>query len=61
MKGLVNNPHLWPNVKEYLDELIEQQHKVLEQAENNIVLHRAQGFIQALQRIKSLENLIKRG
>jgi hypothetical protein len=43
-----------------LDELIAYQHKVLEQAENNIVLHRAQGYIHALQKIKALENLVKR-
>jgi hypothetical protein len=60
LKALVSNPHLWANVKQYLDELIAYQHKVLEQAENNIVLHRAQGYIHALQKIKALENLNKR-
>jgi hypothetical protein len=43
-----------------LDELIEYQHKVLEQADNSIAIHRAQGYIHALQKIKALENLNKR-
>jgi len=38
----------------YLDALIEQQHKAMEQADDNIVLHRAQGAISALRRLKFL-------
>ena len=60
LKPLVSNHNLWLNVKEYIDELIEYQHKVLEQAEDNKAIHRAQGYIHALQKIKALENLVKR-
>ena len=34
--------------------LIEQQHKVLEQSENMITVHKAQGAIEALRKIRRL-------
>jgi hypothetical protein len=60
LKALVSNPHLWSNFVEYLDYNIEQQHKVLEQSECSVGVQRAQGYIQALRKLKSLENIVKR-
>ena len=36
--------------------LIEQQHKVLEQSENMITVHKAQGAIEALRKIRRLRD-----
>jgi hypothetical protein len=38
----------------YLDALIEQHHKAMEQAEDTTVLYRTQGAIGALRRLKLL-------
>ena len=51
LKPLVN-PQLQLN--KYLDALIEQHHKAMEQADDNVVLHRTQGAIGALRRLKFL-------
>ena len=51
LKPLVNHQlHL----NKYLDALIEQHHKAMEQADDNVVLHRTQGAIGALRRLKFL-------
>jgi len=60
LKALVSNPHLWANFVEYLDYHIEQQHKVLEQSECSVGVQRAQGYIQALRKLKALDNIVKR-
>jgi len=51
LKPLVNHQLQF---NKYLDALIEQQHKAMEQADDNIILHRAQGAISALRRLKFL-------
>ena len=51
LKPLVNH-QLQPN--KYLDALIEQHHKAMEQAEDITVLHRTQGAIGAFRRLKFL-------
>lgn len=60
LSGLYNNPNLWPNFVEYLDYHIEQQHKVLEQSDSSVGIQRAQGYIQALKKLKSLDNIVKK-
>jgi len=40
----------------YIDAVIQQQHKVMEQADNAVVLHRAQGAISTLRRLKLLRD-----
>jgi hypothetical protein len=60
LSGLYNNPNLWPNFVEYLDYHIEQQHKVLEQSDSSVGIQRAQGYIQALKKLKALENIVKK-
>ena len=54
LKKLVNDKSLWDNFVEYLDHTIEQQHKSMEQSEDNIMLYRAQGAIAVLRRLKYL-------
>ncbi len=55
---MVNNNHLWQGFNNYIDALIEQQHKALEQSDNNIILNRSQGAIAALRRLKLLRDEI---
>ena len=54
LKKLVNDKNLWDNFLEYIDYTIDQQHKAMEQAEDNIMLYRSQGAIAALRRLKYL-------
>jgi len=56
LKKLVNDKSLWDNFVEYLDHTIEQQHKSMEQSEDNIMLYRAQGAIAVLRRLKYLRD-----
>ena len=59
---MVNNNHLWQGFNNYIDALIEQQHKALEQSDNNIILNRSQGAIAALRRLKLLrDEVLKNG
>jgi predicted Rossmann-fold nucleotide-binding protein len=54
LKGLVSNSRQWDHFSNYLDVLIAQQHKVLEQSENMITVHKAQGAVEALRKIRRL-------
>ena len=48
---MVNHQH---HFNKYLDELISRQHKLLEQASDTTTVHRAQGSIHTLQKLKLL-------
>jgi predicted Rossmann-fold nucleotide-binding protein len=54
LKGLVSSNRQWDHFSNYLDVLIAQQHKVLEQSENMIIVHKAQGAVEALRKIRRL-------
>ncbi len=54
LKQLVNDKSLWDNFVEYLDDAIAKNHTALEQSDNHIVIHRLQGAIGALRRLKYL-------
>ena len=51
LKPMVNHQH---HFNKYLEELIGQQHKLLEQANDMTTVHRAQGSIHTLQKLKLL-------
>ena len=51
LKPLVNHQS---QLNKYLDSLISNQHKVLEQATDLATVHRAQGSIYTLQKLKLL-------
>ena len=50
----MENKKLLDNLNNYIDALIERQHQVIEQSENNIMMYRAQGAIATLRRLKYL-------
>ena len=54
LKKLVNDKSLWDNFKEYIDDAIAKNHTALEQSDNHVVIHRLQGAIGALRRLKYL-------
>ena len=46
---MVSNNLQWEVFNNYVDALIEQQHKILEQADNDIIMYRAQGAVASLR------------
>jgi len=52
LKPLVENKQLLDNFNDYIDVLINRQHQIIEQSEDNIVMYRAQGAIASLRRLK---------
>ena len=56
LKKLVNDKALWDNFLEYLDDSIAKNHLALEQADNTVIIHRLQGAIGALRRLKYLRD-----
>jgi hypothetical protein len=59
---MVSNQAQWSKFEDYLDLLISQQHRSMEQSNDNIILHRAQGAIYQLRRLKLLrDEVLKNG
>ena len=58
LKGLVNNREQWEQFSNYLDYLISNQHRNLEQADTDIIVYRTQGAISALKRLRALRDEI---
>lgn len=53
---MVSNQAQWSKFEEYLDFVISQQHRSMEQSNDAIVMHRAQGAIYQLRRLKLLRD-----
>ena len=58
LKPLVNNNRQWEAFNSYIDYLISQQAKTLEQSDNTILIHRSQGAVLALRKLKYLRDEI---
>jgi len=56
LKGLVSNHSQWDKFEKYIDTLIDQQHRVMEQTDNTVAVHRAQGAVYQLRRLKLLRD-----
>ena len=52
----MGNSRQWDHFSNYLDVLIAQQQKVLEQSENMISVHKAQGAVETLRKIRRLRD-----
>jgi len=52
----VNNNNQWEAFNSYIDLNIEQHHKVLEQSDDAILMHRQQGAIAILRKLKMLRD-----
>jgi guanylate kinase len=55
---MVSNNRQWDNFNNYLDTLIEQNRRTLEQGDNTILMHRAQGAIAVLRSMKNLRDAV---
>lgn len=58
LKPLVNNTELYLSFQEYLDTLINQGHKNMENLQELEQLYRAQGSIQMLRYLKTLKERV---
>jgi len=58
LKTFVNNKGEWDAFCNELDVWIADEHKRLEQAEDVVHIHRSQGAIQALRKLKYLRDKI---
>jgi len=59
---MVSNQAQWVKFNDYLDHLIDQQHRVMEQTSEVVAMHRAQGAIYQLRRLKMLrDEVLKNG
>ena len=56
LKPLCSNTRQWQAFCDYLDIMISDQHKKLEQSDNIISIHQAQGAIQMLRSMKYLQD-----
>ena len=59
---MVSNQAQWSKFEAYLDTIINQQHRVMEQTNEIPAIHRAQGAIYQLRRLKLLrDEVLKNG
>ncbi len=56
LKPLVNSKNQWVDFTDYIDCIISQHHKVLEQSSDIVIIHQAQGAISTLRRLKLLRD-----
>jgi hypothetical protein len=56
LKPMVGNNRQWEAFSNYIDLVIEQHQKVLEQSDDTIMMHRQQGAITALRKLKYLRD-----
>ena len=59
---MVNNQAQWSKFEAYLDFIIDQQHRTMEQTTEAIQVYRSQGAIYQLRRLKLLrDEVLKNG
>jgi len=59
---MVSNQAQWSKFEDYLDTIIAQQHRAMEQTSELVAVHRAQGAIYQLRRLKLLrDEVLKSG
>ena len=56
LKPMVGNNRQWEAFSNYIDLAIEQHQKVLEQSDDTVMMHRQQGAITALRKLKYLRD-----
>jgi hypothetical protein len=58
LKPLVNNKDQWDSFSDYINYLIAQNHVVMEQTNDLVTLHRSQGAIMMLKRLRQLRDSV---
>ena len=59
LKPQLNNRRQWQHFSNYIDFTIDQHHKILEQSTDIVMLHKAQGAVEILKKIKTLQEYVK--
>ena len=54
---MLNDPLQWEAFNNYIDILISQQQTALEQSDNVVMMHRSQGAITVLRRLKQIRDI----
>ena len=58
---MVSNNRQWEAFNNYLDDVISSHHKIMEQSLDTVTLHRQQGAVAALRKLKQLREEINSG
>ncbi len=53
---LVNNPKILNSFNNYLDAVIQEQHRILEQSDDTLIIQRSQGAVAILRKLKLLRD-----
>jgi len=53
---LVNNPQILNGFNSYLDAVIQEQHRILEQSDDSLIVQRSQGAVAVLRKLKLLRD-----
>jgi hypothetical protein len=62
LKPLVVNQQEWDQFNNYVEDLIKQQHRTMEQTDESVIVYRAQGAIHTLRRLLLLrEEVLQNG
>lgn len=62
LKGLVSNSQQWNNFSNYIETLVEDQRRTMEQTDELKIMYRAQGAIYQLRRLQKLrDEVLKSG
>ena len=55
---MVNNKDQWDSFNDYLNFMVAQNYAVMEQTSDLVILHRSQGAIAMLKRLKQLRDAV---
>jgi len=58
IKKLVNDPQVWQGFLEEIDTWLEREYKFLEQARDIVDIHKAQGSVKTLRKLKNLRDIV---
>ena len=58
IKKLVNDPVIWEAFLEEIDSWLEREYKFLEQSSIIVDIHKAQGSIKTLRKLKTLRDIV---
>jgi hypothetical protein len=58
LKAFTNHPHQWDAFLEFINDEITILNRKLQQSDNMVDVHRAQGAVHALQRISKLKEMV---
>lgn len=58
IKKLVNDPQIWQGFLEEIDTWLEREYKFLEQARDIVDIHKAQGSVKTLRKLKNLRDIV---